>query len=151
MRSLLVLAFAFALAGCDIMNRPQLPERPRHNEEAPEPTDVFAAPNEEFEAVEPTIFHIIGAPTVWDALAPIGQSFAPEGSDPTLTVRIRVSGNDRTADVLRTSLADDAISSEHIRIEFRHEPEGWYATNAYVRQKCRRGPNPEVWTRASCP
>jgi len=149
MRPLIVLALAFALTGCGILDQPPGPQTPQ-NEEAPA-ADVFAATNEEFEPVEPTVFGIIGAPTVWDALAPVGQSFEPEGANPALTVRIRVSGDDRTADVLRTSLADDAISSEHIRIEFRREPEGWYATNAYVRQKCRRGPNPEVWTRASCP
>jgi hypothetical protein len=151
MRSLVVFAFACALAGCGIQDQPERPETPPNAEQPPTATDVFAAPNEEFEPVEPTVFSIIGAPTVWDALAPLGQSFEPEGADPALTVRIRVSGDDQIADVLRTSLADDAINSEHIRIEFRREPEGWYATNAYVRQKCRRGPDPEIWTRAPCP
>jgi hypothetical protein len=148
MRSLIVSAFAFALAGCGV---PHGPETPQHAEQSPAAAEVFAAPNDEFEAVEPTVFRIIGAPTVWDALAPLGQSFAPEGAGPALTVRIRVSGNDQVADVLRTDLADDAINSQHIRIEFRREPEGWYPTNAYVRQKCRRGPDPEIWTRAPCP
>ena len=151
MRSLIVFAFAVALVGCGIPDRPQHPEATQHTEQAPAATDVFAAPNEEFEAVEPTVFRIIGAPTVWDALAPLGRSFEPEGADPTLIVQIRVSGSDQIVDVLRTSLADDAISSEHIRIEFRREPEGWYTTNAYVRQKCRRGPAPEIWTLAPCP
>lgn len=151
MKSVFVLAFAFSLVGCGIQEQPQRPQTPPHADVPSLATDVFAAPNEEFEPVEPTVFRIIGAPTVWDALAPLGHSFEPEGADPTLTLRIRASGGDQIVDVLRTSLADDAINSEHIRIEFRREPEGWYPTNAYARRKCRRAPDPEIWTRAPCP
>lgn len=150
MRSVFILVFAVALAGCGVPDQAQRRQAPQRGEPAPAAVDVFAAPNGEFEAVEPTVFGIIGAPTVWDALSPLGQSFEPEGADPALTVRIRVSGNDQIAEILRTDLADDAIDSEHIRIEFRREPEGWYPTNAYLRHTCRRG-DPEVWTRAPCP
>ena len=152
MRALIVVACAVALGGCDLLIREQRPQSPPHAEQAPSAAaDVFAAPNEEFEPVEPTIFRIVGAPTVWDALAPLGRSFEPEGRDPTFTARIRVSGEDQIADILRTGLADDAVGTEHIRIEFRREPDGWYPTNAYERQKCRRGPSPDTWTRAPCP
>lgn len=151
MRSVIVLAIALALAGCGIQDPPQRPQTPQHGQPAQATLDILAAPNEEFEAVEPTVFGIIGAPTVWDALAPLGRSFEPEGADPALIVRIRVSGDNQIADIVRTALADDAINAEHIRIAFRREPEGWYPTNAYVRRKCRRAPDPETWTPAQCP
>ena len=151
--------FGFALAvlvlaACgDVSNAPTAPA------EAPAPPPAvsadgtpWSAPNSDFEAVEPTIFGIIGAATVWDALAPIGRSSleSTEGS-PGLKVNVRAEGEGFVADVIRSGLADDAVGDEHVRIEFRREVDGWYPTNAYRRHTCRRAADPEQWSTNPCP
>ena len=110
------------------------------------------APTDAFEAVEPTIFGIIGAATVWDALRPIGREGpdSAEGSQ-TVTIFIRNDSVHTVADVLQTGLADDAISDQHLRFEFRRDVDGMYPVNAYRRHKCRRAEDPQQWSTSPCP
>jgi hypothetical protein len=116
------------------------------------PSSPYDAPNELFEAVEPTIFGITAAPTVWDVLAPVGRRSpeGPEGRQRT-DLRVRNEAGGAVADLVQSGLLDDAVESEHLRLELRLEPEGWFVTNAYVRQICRRGEDAGKWTKAPCP
>lgn len=142
---------ALTLAACGESSAP--PSAPPQVTAPMQPvsSEVWNAPNSELEAVEPTIFQIVGAPTVWDALAPLGRAFEGGEGAPTLTVHFRTEGDGQVADIVRTGLADDSLGSEHIRIEFRREPEGWYPTNAYRRHTCRRASDPQLWSSAPCP
>jgi len=55
------------------------------------------------------------------------------------------------ADVIRSGLVDDSVRADHVRVEFRREPEGWFPTNAFRREQCRRGPDAGRWSAAPCP
>jgi hypothetical protein len=112
----------------------------------------FDAPHESFLAVEPTELGVIAAPTIWDALAPVGRR-APEGleGDQRSELRVVKGGGGYFADIVQSGLLDDSIMAEHVRLELRLEPEGWFATNAWRRWQCRRGESPGRWTNVPCP
>lgn len=111
---------------------------------------LLQAPNSAFVAIEPTEIGIIGAPDIREAIAPlISVEALSEGEAVQLSVR--ESGDDATADVVRSGLADDSVGAGHVRIEFRREPEGWFPTNAYRRHQCRRGAQAGAWTTEACP
>jgi hypothetical protein len=109
-------------------------------------------PPDRFVAIEPTEVGVVGAPTIWEALAPIGKG-VPEGEegDQTINVAVRKDGEIYVADVVRTGLLDDSVAADHVRIQFRREPEGWFPTNAYRRQECRRGRYAGKWGTEACP
>lgn len=150
MKRVLFVGFAAALTACQ-----RIPEDQPRREPVPAAAaaeEYWNAPSSAFEAVEPTVFGISGSLRVWDALAPLGrQGPEPGEGNQTLDAHLRVEGEGVVADVLRTDLADDAVSAEHVRIEFRREVDGWYPTNAYLRHKCRRAATPGEWTTAPCP
>lgn len=150
MRAILFGCF-LVLAGCQRQPDDKPAGRGLPQTSASDPA-YWEAPAGEFEAVEPTVFGVVGSPAVWDALAPLGRrGLAADGTPETLDAHIRVEGGGLIADVLHENLADDAISAEHVRIEFRREPEGWFPTNAYRRHKCRRTTEPAAWSTALCP
>jgi hypothetical protein len=101
------------------------------------------------EPIEPTVAGVTAAPTVWQALEPMARLAGSEQGP--VTVRLRADGANIIADVLREALPDDAVAAEHIRLEFREEPDGWFPTNAWRRVQCRRGDDPGRWTRTACP
>jgi hypothetical protein len=125
--------------------------------------DLVAAPNTAFIAIEPTELGVIGAPTVWEALGPLISSDAHadpagrEGSETgaaeheSVQFSVRETGDDAVADIVRSGLLDDSVSAGHVRVEFRREPDGWYPTNAYRRQQCRRGAAAGQWSTELCP
>jgi len=151
MRASLFICVLAVLAGCQ--RRPDdQPARKESPQTIAGDLGYWEAPASEFEAVEPTVFGVVGSPAVWDALAPLGRrGLAADETPETLDAHIRVEGEGLVADVLHANLADDAISAEHVRIEFRREPEGWFPTNAYRRHKCRRAREPAAWSTALCP
>lgn len=152
MRILACALVACALSACG--QPASVQTSPAGTETAPAAAAIqpWEAPNAEFEAVEPSIFGVFGSPTIWDGLAPLGRGSleSTEGS-PGLSVNVRTEGEGFVADVLRTGLADDSVSAEHVRIEFRREVDGWYATNAYRRHQCARAADPEQWSTTPCP
>lgn len=117
---------------------------------AERPVDPFDAADAAFEPIEPTVVGVTAAPTVWQALAPLYAEPAREG-DQRMAVRISRRGDDIVADVLRSGLLDDSVGTEHVRIAFREEPEGWFPTNAWRRVQCRRGERAQEWTPGLCP
>jgi hypothetical protein len=112
--------------------------------------DIFAASNDAMEPIESTVVGVTAAPTVWQALEPAAGALEEAEGGP-VTVRLQPDGANIFADILREALPDDAVAAEHIRLEFRREPEGWFATNAWRRVQCRRGDGAGDWTRAVCP
>lgn len=111
--------------------------------------ELLAAPNSAFTAIEPSEVGVFGAPTVMEALEPL---FGPEGAEgDSVHLSVREAGDNTIADIVRTGLADDAVTAGHVRIEFRREPDGWYPTNAYRRAQCARGPQAGQWTTELCP
>jgi hypothetical protein len=152
-----LVVFACAvLAGCN-----ELQQTPPSAGEKQETIEVPAGesidlgvmpPADRFVAVEPTEVGVVGAPTIWEALAPIGKG-VPEGEegDQTINVALRKDGEIYVADVVRTGLLDDSVAADHLRIQFRREPEGWFPTNAYRRHECRRGRNAGKWATEACP
>jgi hypothetical protein len=115
----------------------------------PVDAELIAAPNSAFTAIEPSEVGVFGAPTVMEALEPL---FGPEGAEgDSAHLSVREAGDSTIADIVRTGLADDAVTAGHVRIEFRREPDGWYPTNAYRRAQCARGPQAGQWTTELCP
>lgn len=112
--------------------------------------DLLAAPNSAFVAIEPSELGVVGAPTVDDALSELIGTGAHEGGG-TVRVSVRQTGDAAVADIVRSAIPDDSVSGGHIRIEFRHEPDGWYPTNAYRRMMCARGAMAQQWTTELCP
>lgn len=113
--------------------------------------DSTAVPNTAFKAREPSEIGVQAAPTIWQAIAPLARD-TPEGMEgkQELRVIIKRGANGYVADVVDDGLLDDSVATEHHRIEFRREPEGWFATNAYSRWICRRGDNAGQWTTEAC-
>jgi hypothetical protein len=115
----------------------------------PVDAELIGAPNSAFTAIEPSEVGVFGAPTVMEALEPL---FGPEGAEgASAHLSVRETGDNTVADIVRTGLADDAVTAGHVRIEFRREPDGWYPTNAYRRAQCARGPQAGQWTTELCP
>jgi hypothetical protein len=110
---------------------------------------LLAAPTSAFVAVEPSEVGISAAETIAQAIEPLASPETAEGAD--LHVSVKEEGDNATADIVRSGLADDAIGSAHVRIEFIRSPEGWYPTNAYRRWQCRRAPDPAAWSATPCP
>lgn len=110
---------------------------------------LVGAPNALFTAIEPSEVGVLAAPTVMESLDPLLGPEVTEGSTVYLTVREE--GDNVIADIVRSGMADDAVSAGHVRIEFRREADGWYPTNAYRRLQCARGAGPGEWTTGLCP
>jgi len=110
---------------------------------------LVAAPNTAFTAVEPSELGVQAAPTVREALAPLLSSDVNEGA--TLQLGVAENGETAVADIVRSGMEDDSVSAAQLRVEFRHEPDGWYPTNAYRRTMCVRGENAGQWSAAPCP
>ena len=100
-------------------------------------------------AIEPSEIGVFGAPTLDEALSPLLAHGGEEAGG--LQLSVREAGNEAVADIVRTNIADDSVSSGHLRIEFRREPDGWYPTNAYRRSMCARGALANQWTTELCP
>jgi len=155
-----VLAAALALAACGQQQAPQAdttatsaPVQEEAEAPAPELPQVdpvlLAAPDTDFMAIEPSEVGVSVAPTVMDALAPLLGSEVTEGAEVSLTVR--ETGDEATADLVRSGLQDDSVSAGHVRIQFHREADGWHATNAYRRSQCQRGGQAGQWTTGLCP
>ncbi len=130
------------------VDTPEITE-PARAELPPVDPSLLGAPNDAFTAIEPSEVGVFPAPAVMEALEPLLGPEVVEGSDVTLTVR--ENGADAIADIVRTGLQDDSVSGGHVRIEFRHEADGWYPTNAYRRTQCARGGEAGQWTAGLCP
>ncbi len=115
----------------------------------PVDASLLGAPNSAFTAIEPSEVGVFGAPDVLQALDPLLGPEVTEGASVHLTVR--ETGDEAVADIVRTGLQDDSVAAGHVRIEFRHEPDGWYPTNAYRRTQCARGGEQGQWTAGLCP
>lgn len=115
----------------------------------PVDASLLAAPNSAFTAIEPSEVGVFGAPAVMEALEPLLGPEVMEGAEVSLSVR--ENGDDAVADIVRTGLLDDSVSGGHVRIEFRHEADGWYPTNAYRRSQCARGADAGQWIAGLCP
>ncbi len=128
-----------------------LPEvsEPVRAELPPVDASLLGAPNSAFTAIEPSEVGVFGAPDVLQALDPLLGPEVTEGASVHLTVR--ETGDEAIADIVRTGLQDDSVAAGHVRIEFRHEPDGWYPTNAYRRTQCARGGEQGQWTAGLCP
>lgn len=120
--------------------RPELP---------PVEAVLLEAPNSAFVAIEPTEIGVIGAPDIREALGPLVSAEAL-GEGEAVQLSVRETGDNAIADIVRTGLADDSVSGGHVRIEFHREEDGWFPTNAYRRNQCRRGANAGAWTTEPC-
>jgi hypothetical protein len=158
-RAIVFVAALSALAACGQQQPAQTTDAPPPVEEATEaparaslpPVDpaLVAAPNSEFTAIEPTEIGVTAAPSVMEALEPILGPEMTEGASLSLTITAQ--RDDAVADVVRSGMADDSVSAGHLRVEFRREPDGWFATNAYRRSQCARGAQAGQWTSGLCP
>lgn len=110
---------------------------------------LLAAPNSGFTAIEPSEVGVFGAPAVMEALEPLLGPEAMEGAEVSLSVR--ENGDTAVADIVRTGLQDDSVAGGHVRIEFRHESDGWFPVNAYRRTQCARGGEAGQWIAGPCP
>lgn len=110
---------------------------------------LVAAPVSAFIAVEPSELGVQAAPTVREALAPLLSSDVNEGA--TLQLGVAENGETAVADIVRSGMEDDSVSAAQLRVEFRHETDGWYPTNAYRRTMCVRGANAGQWSATPCP
>lgn len=154
-------ACLLTLAACDQQQGQQGAEGPAPPIDTPELTEparaelppvdasLLGAPNSAFTAIEPSEVGVFGAPDVLQALDPLLGPEVTEGASVHLTVR--ETGDEAIADIVRTGLQDDSVAAGHVRIEFRHEPDGWYPTNAYRRTQCARGGEQGQWTAGLCP
>lgn len=115
----------------------------------PVDASLLGAPNDAFTAIEPSEVGVFGAPDIMQAIDPLLGAELTEGANLQLTVR--ETGDEAIADIVRTGLQDDSVSGGHVRIEFRHEPDGWYPTNAYRRTQCARGGEAGQWIAGLCP
>lgn len=127
---------------------PEISE-PARAEIPPVDASLLGAPNDVFTAIEPSEVGVFGAPAIMEALEPLLGPEVTEGADVSLSVR--ENGAEAVADVVRTGLQDDSVSGGHVRIEFRHEADGWYPTNAYRRTQCARGGEAGQWIAGLCP
>lgn len=159
-RGIVIAAAALLLAACGQSNTGttapgELTEAPGALEESaaiqapPVDAVLLAAPTSAFTAVEPSEVGISAAETIAQAIEPLASPETAEGAD--LHVSVKEEGDNATADIVRAGLADDAIGSAHVRIEFIRSPEGWYPTNAYRRCQCRRAADPAAWSASPCP
>lgn len=160
--ALVALAGALALAGCGRSNNvPPPPPMPPSIDEGqadtttpaePGPVDpqLLAAANSEFAAIEPSEVGVAAAPDIHQAISAITS---PESGDDagTLSLTIREGDTAAVVDVVRADLPDDSVAAGQVRIEFRKEAEGWFPTNAYRRNMCRRGAYAMQWTSETCP
>ncbi len=161
----IVLAAALALAACGPQTQPKEESGASSQIEAgaPERSDATLPPLpqvdralldatvSEFSAVEPTELGVIGAPSVEQAIAPLIVSPETYEEGASISLSIREASETAVADIVRSNMPDDSVSSGHVRIEFRREPEGWFPTNAYRRSLCRRGELAGQWTSGLCP
>lgn len=156
-----LLACAVSLTACNqqqdqqeaqgsapVADTPEISE-PVRAELPPVDAALLAAPNDAFTAIEPSEVGVSASTSVMDALEPLLGPEVVEGSDVSLTVR--ENGADAVADIVRTGVQDDSVSGGHVRIEFRHEADGWYPTNAFRRTQCARGGEAGQWTTGLCP
>lgn len=149
MRFCMIASLAAMLVACGAP-APEAPAVPQtatdRPSEAPPPVDpeLLSAPNDAFTAVEPSEFQVFGAPTVAEAVQPVLA-----GVDVALS--IREASDSAIVDVVLGNMEDDALAAQHSRFEFRREPDGWYPTNAYRRQQCRRGELAGQWSASPCP
>jgi hypothetical protein len=163
MKHVCLIAAALLFASCSppASEAPPAPETPEAAPRAVEPYPaatpgtpevdgaLLSAPDSAFTAIEPSEVGVQGGPNVREALASLLSTDATEGGE--LHLSTRVAPDSTIADIVRTGLADDSVAAAHVRIEFRRETEGWYPTNAYRRQLCRRGPNANQWSASPCP
>jgi hypothetical protein len=162
-RALGIVLVAMTLAACGRSNeripeppplRPSIedtqPQQPAPTEPLPVDADLLAAPDTEFVAIEPSEVGVAGAPQIRDAIGPLISSESGEDSG-TLQLTIREGETNAIVDIVRSDLPDDAVVAGQVRIEFRKEAEGWFPTNAYRRNKCRRGAYAMQWTTQLCP
>ena len=156
-----VLAAALALVACGQQQAPQTdttatvaPMEEEAEAPAPELPQVdpvlLAAPDTDFNAIEPSEVGVSAAPTVMDALAPLLGPELTEGAD-EVSLTVRENGDQATADLVRSGLQDDSVRAGHVRIVFHHEADGWHPTNAYRRSQCQRGGQAGQWTTGLCP
>lgn len=163
-RALGIVLVAIALTACGRSNE-RLPEPPplrpsiedtqpqqmaAPSEPLPVDADLLAAPASEFVAIEPSEVGVAGAPQIRDAIGPLISSESGEDSG-ALQLTIRENGANAIVDIVRSDLPDDSVVAGQVRIEFRKEAEGWFPTNAYRRNKCRRGAYAMQWTSQLCP
>lgn len=111
--------------------------------------ELLEIPSTAFVAIEPTEIGVMGSSDIREALAPLISAEAL-GEGEAVQLSVRETNDAAIADVVRTGLADDSVAAGHVRIEFRREEEGWFPTNAYRRQQCRRGAQAGEWTTELC-
>lgn len=158
--ALVIGAGALILAACgqSTSEAPTVPSDSSLTEEAasapaelpPVDAALLGAPNNDFIAFEPTEAGIEGAASIHEALGPL-ISVEGVGEGETVHLTVQETADTAIADIVRNNIADNSIAAGHVRVEFRHEPEGWYPTNAYRRSLCRRGAVANQWSAAPCP
>lgn len=158
MRIKFALAALLLLAACGQPATTEAPSPPMDEEtsaadqaaDLPAPdAALVAAPSSGFAAVEPSELGVQAAATVREALAPLLSSDVNEGA--TLQLGVTTNADTAVADIVRSGLEDDSVSAAQLRVEFRHETDGWYPTNAYRRTMCARGVSAGQWSATPCP
>jgi hypothetical protein len=118
----------------------------------PGPVDaaLLATPNSEFVAIEPSEVGVAAAPDIREAISAITANEGGEDQG-TLSLTIREAPDAAVVDIVRDNLPDDSVAAGQVRIEFQKQAEGWFPTNAYRRNMCRRGAYAMQWTKDPCP
>ena len=147
-----LLALAMLLAACT-------PAAPTAASAPEAPTSHAAAVNHgdgivsfgpaTYRATDPARLGIQAAPTIWQALSPLGV--VPESMEgrQRLDASIHDDNGAMVAVVTRWGLLDDAISADEIRVVFEQDQGGWAPRQAYQRHQCRRAQT--GWTTEVCP
>ena len=143
---LLVLCLSLAACGVNAPEGAQAPDAPGRVAHEDGTVSFGSA---RYQPVSPAELRIAAAPTIWQAMAPLGA--VPESMEgrQALEFSIRQEGNAMVAVMTRRGLMDDAMSADEVRVEFQQDAGGWTPVEAYARRQCRRGPA-SGWTTEQC-
>ena len=143
-----LLVLCLSLAACGV-NAPEGAQAPDAAGRVAHEDGTVSFGSARYQPVSPAELQITAAPTIWQAMAPLGA--VPESMEgrQALEFSIRQEGDAMIAVMTRLGLMDDAVSADEVRVEFQQDVDGWRPVEAYARRQCRRGPA-SGWTTEQC-